>query len=71
MSMLDASSCIVVSGVAIAGAASFAEAKVADAVVVFDAVAAVAISIADGDSVALACRQIYRVLCSQSLLDLR
>ena len=41
-------------GVAIAGAASFTAAKVADAVAVFDAVAAVAIYVADGDSVALA-----------------
>ena len=41
-------------GVAIAGAASFTAAKVADAVAVFDAVATVAIYVADGDSVALA-----------------
>ena len=40
-------------GVAIAGAASFAEAKVDDAAVVYDVVAAVAISVAGGDSVTL------------------
>ena len=39
---------------AIAGASSFIAAKVVDAVAVFDAVAVVAISVADGDSVALA-----------------
>ena len=41
-------------GVAIAGAASFTATKVADAVAVFDVVAAVAIYVADGDSVTLA-----------------